>query len=175
MENRKYAQITQVMAACIATTPAQEWEQMVQQKAQQHLEGNSSCSSKNWEMGKWREIPVQTEPKKSPFLEIFGANMEQQLEDKEMETSEGEEVEESQMERKEQKEARKQAWRKGVSKQTKKPLESRIKGDEEQQHLPVTQKSGITKKNGQPPAPRPKGVLPQGEGEPGNWKMGSSP
>ena len=36
-ENKKYAQITRVMAACREASTAQEWEQMVQHKAQQHL------------------------------------------------------------------------------------------------------------------------------------------
>ena len=67
------------------------------------------------------------------FLEIFGVNTEQHLEEQERKALESKEVEESQMERKEQKEAKEKEWRSEVSEQTKKPRESRIKGDKEHQ------------------------------------------
>ena len=129
-------------------------------------------------MGRWREIPAQKEIKKSPFLEAFGGNTEQHLEEQERKALESKEVEESLRERKEQEEVQETEGRSEVSAETKKPRESRIKGDKghqgsrskgvgEKGHLPGTQKSGLTKKNGQPPDPRPKGVLPQGAVENG--------
>ena len=74
VENKKYEQITRVLAACQKQVSPMEWQELMQHKVKQHLEGNSASSSSNWEQGQWRELPntcTSRPPPTSKFLEAF--------------------------------------------------------------------------------------------------------
>ena len=86
VEEKKCQQIQRVMMEGKQDTTEEEWEARLREKARQHLAGNSSCSSSNWQGGKWKETGMEEEDpvehpktphtrkskKVSKFLQVFG-------------------------------------------------------------------------------------------------------